>query len=65
MKRSVWLKRRAKVVQDGVTHDEISPVHIPERLMVADPNTEYLKFDVWDRHMQYMLNYTQSHPSLK
>ena len=40
-------------------------MYIPERLMVADANTKYLKFDVWDRHMQYMLNYTQSHPALK
>ena len=39
IKKSVWLIRRAAVLEDGVTHGMINPIHISEKDMVADPLT--------------------------
>ena len=56
VKKSVWLTRRVAVLQDAARQNEITPIHIPERDMVADPFTKYLPYAVWDRHMKYLLN---------
>ena len=56
IKKSIWLIRRAAVLEDGVTHNMIKPIHISERDMVADPMTKYLTYAVWARHMHYLLN---------
>ena len=53
IKKSVWLIRRACVLEDGVVHDEIEPLHITERDMAADILTKYLVFAVWTRHVHY------------
>ena len=63
VKKSVWLIRRAAVLEDGVVHGEIEPIHISERDMVADPFTKYLVYMVWVRHMHYALNYDGTLPS--
>ena len=55
-RKSAWLKRRIRVLQDGVDLGEIRPIHISEKDMVADPLTKYLPFAVWERHMAYLLN---------
>ena len=55
-RKSVWLKRRIAVLQEGVDLGEIQPIFIPERNMVADPLTKYLTYPVWIRHMAYLLN---------
>ena len=46
VKKSVWLVRRAIVLQDGVAFDEIAPIHISEQDMVADPFTKYLVYRI-------------------
>ena len=56
VKKSVWLIRRAAVLHDSVEHHEIEPIHIPERFMIADAFTKYLPYEVWRRHMDYLLN---------
>ena len=56
VKKSVWLTRRVAVLQDASRQQEIIPLHISEKDMVADPFTKYLPYAVWDRHMSYMLN---------
>ena len=56
IKKSVWLIRRAAVLEDGVTNGEIEPLHISERDMAADPFTKFLPRDVWIRHMQFVTN---------
>ena len=56
VKKSIWLIRRVAVLEDGVTHGEIHPLHLTERDMAADPMTKYLTFGVWSRHMHYVLN---------
>ena len=56
IKKSVWLIRRAAVLEDGVTNGEIEPIHISESDMAADPFTKYLPRDVWIKHMNYITN---------
>ena len=56
IKKSVWLIRRAEVLQEGVSNGDLHPIHISERDMCADPMTKYLPQAVWARHMHYMLN---------
>ena len=56
IKKSVWLIRRAEVIQEGVSNEELCPIHISERDMCADPMTKYLPQAVWSRHMHYLLN---------
>ena len=56
VKKSVWLTRRVAVLQDASRQQEIIPLHISEKDMIADPFTKYLPYAVWDRHMGYMLN---------
>ena len=60
-KKSVWMMRRVVVLHEGVTMSEITPIHITEKDMVADPLTKYLKQVVWARHMKYGMNYDYSH----
>ena len=66
--RGAWLIRRACVLEDGVVHDEIEPLHISERDMAADILTKYLVFAVWTRHVHYITNRDgemTSHPKVK
>jgi hypothetical protein len=56
IKKSVWLIHRAAVLEDCVVHGIIEVHHIPERDMAADPFTKYLPYNVWYRHMHYVLN---------
>jgi len=59
IKKSIWLIRRVAVLEDGVTHGEVMPLHISERDMAADPVTKYLTYGVWNRHMHYPLRAQQ------
>ena len=63
IKKSVWLIRRAAVLEDCVVHGIIEVHHIPERDMAADPFTKYLPYNVWSRHMHYVLNLAGPLPS--
>ena len=57
VKKSVWLIRRAAVLAEGVKDGEIESIHINDPDMVADHLTKYLPYEVWRRHVLYMLNY--------
>ena len=63
IKKSVWLIRRAAVLEDCVVHGIIEVHHLPERDMAADPFTKYLPYNVWARHMHYVLNLPGPLPS--
>ena len=60
IKKSVWLIRRAAVLEDGVVNGEIEPIHISERDMAADPFTKFLPRDVWVRHMNFVMNHVSA-----
>ena len=64
VKKSVWVIRRAAVLEDGVVHNMIEPIHLTERDMAADPFTKYLTFEVWSRHMHYVLGRNGALPRL-
>ena len=63
IKKSAWLIRRADVLQDGVKHGDIHPIHISERDIAAVPLTKYLSLAVWKRHMDYIHNTTWPLPA--
>ena len=63
IKKSVWLIRRAAVLEDCVVHGIIDVHHISERDMVADPFTKYLPYNVWICHMHSALNLTGPLPA--
>ena len=55
-RRSAWIGRRIKVLQEAVNMGEIHCVKISERDNVADMMTKYLTFSVWSRHTHVLLN---------
>ena len=64
IKKSIWLIRRVAVLEDGVVNNEIEPIHISEKDMVADPFTKYLPYHKWNRLMHYALNREGPLPTL-
>ena len=56
VKRSAWILRRVRVLQEGESSGQIKPVFIPGTNMVADAYTKYLAFAIWRRLMYYVLN---------
>ena len=62
-KKSIWLRRRAAVLQEGVEYNEIAPIHIPGTDMVADAFTKYLVHKTWRRLMHYACNRRGDAPS--
>ena len=61
-KKSIWLRRRAAVLQEGHDHNEIVPIHISGTDMVADAFTKYLVLRVWLRLMHYACNVSGDAP---
>ena len=55
-KESVWMIRRAVVIQEAVELEVVRAIKIPESDNAADPLTKYLKHSTWARHMMYLLN---------
>ena len=60
-KKSIWMQRRAIVLQETVKFGEVRPIHIPDPLMVADAFTKYLTCSVYFRHMAYIHNHEDPH----
>ena len=56
VRKSAWLLRRVAVLEDGVKHGEITPLHINDPHMAADILTKYLPYPTWIRHTGYMIN---------
>ena len=56
VKKSVWLRRRAKMVQDGVEQLEVAPKKIDGEDNPADAETKYLTYAVWRRFVDYANN---------
>ena len=58
-KRSLWLKRREAVLQEGVDRNEIEPMKIDEAENAADMHTKYLTYPVWRKHAWLTQNLTK------
>ena len=60
VKKSIWLRRRAVMLQDGVDQGEVRPLKIAGEDNLADVETKYLVFHVWRRLMAEANNLPQS-----
>ena len=58
VKRSVWLLRRAAILQEAVEMGEIVAIKIGEADNFADPETKAMLIKVWERHLSYVNNIT-------
>jgi hypothetical protein len=64
VKKSVWMIRRAIVVQEAVALKEIAVIKIDEENNLADLMTKYVKYDKWRRMMTILLNAPTPAPAL-
>ena len=62
VKKSAWMRRRAEVLTQAYDLGEISPIKIEEYNNFADPQTKYLTFKVWMRHLHYTHNLSGEPP---
>ena len=62
VKKSAWMRRRAEVLTQAYDLGEISPIKIEEYNNFADPQTKYLTFKVWTRHLHYTHNMSGEPP---
>ena len=62
---AAWIMRRIGVLHEGVTHDEILPMHISEQDMVADSFTKYISKAIWKKHLYYYMNSGANYPDGK
>ena len=56
VKKSAWIRRRAEVLQEAFDLGECDPIKIEEYNNIADPQTKYLIYKVWMRHLHYTHN---------
>ena len=56
VKKSAWIRRRAEVLQEAFDLGECMPIKIEEYNNIADPQTKYLTYKVWMRHLHYTHN---------
>ena len=56
------MRRRAEVLTQAYDLGEISPIKIEEYNNFADPQTKYLTFKVWTRHLHYTHNMSGEPP---
>jgi len=63
-KKSIWVRRRTIVLQEGTLMKDFVPLHIDEFNNVADMFTKFLPYDVWNRLVHYLLNRAGDTPAL-
>ena len=56
VKKSAWIRRRAEVLQEAFDMGECDPRKIEEYNNISDPQTKYLTYKVWMRHLHYTHN---------
>ena len=56
VKKSVWMIRRAVVIQEAVLLKEIVAVKVTDDCNLADLFTKYVKYEKWRRMMDILLN---------
>ena len=56
VKKSAWVRRRAEVLQEAFDMGDCDPIKIEEYNNIADPQTKYLTYKVWMRHLHYTHN---------
>jgi hypothetical protein len=56
VKKSAWIRRRAEVLTEAFDMGECDPRKIEEYNNFSDPETKYLVYRVWMRHLHYTHN---------
>ena len=56
VKKSAWIRRRAELLTESFDMGETDPVKIEEFNNFSDPQTKYLVYRVWIRHLHYTHN---------
>ena len=56
MKKSAWIRRRAELLTESFDMGETDPVKIEEFNNLSNPQTKYLLYRVWIRHLHYTHN---------
>ena len=64
VRKSIWMIRRAVVVQEAVLLKEIDAIKIADENNLADIMTKYTKYSKWRRTINILLNVGVSAPPL-
>ena len=56
VKKSAWIRRRSEVLTEAFDMGECDPIKIEEYNNFSDPQTKYLVYRVWMRHLHYTHN---------
>jgi hypothetical protein len=56
VKRSIWLLRRATILQESAEYGDIIAIKIPGVDNFSDPETKQVSSKVWRRHLWYANN---------
>ena len=56
VKKFAWIRRRAEVLTEAFGMGECDPRKIEEYNNFSDPETKYLVYRVWMRHLHYTHN---------
>ena len=56
VKKSAWIRRRSEVLTEAFDMGECDPKKIEEFNNFSDPQTKYLVYRVWARHLHYTHN---------
>ena len=65
VKKSVWMIRRAVVVQEAVLLRDVSVIKVSDEDNLADIFTKYVKHVKWRRFIDIILNVQMRAPSLR
>jgi hypothetical protein len=55
VKKSAWIRRRSEVLTEAFDMGECDPIKIEEYNNFSDPQTKYLVYRVWMRHLHLRL----------
>ena len=55
-KKSAWTRRKAEVLTEAYESGEVAPEKCEDPENFADPQTKYLTYKTWARHLHYTHN---------
>ena len=61
-KKSAWTRRKAEVLTEAYENGEVAPEKCEDPENFADPQTKYLTYKPWARHLHYTHNFEGDPP---
>ena len=61
-KKSAWTRRKAEVLTEAYENGEVAPEKCEDPENFADPQTKYLTYKTWARHLHYTHNFKGDPP---